>query len=242
MLINHIAPGDLSAQYLQAGVHAIGGFDISFSPVGEVATNPGLDTSNQATAKPASLVKSEDGLPVRIPASNGAIYEIDHVLNGLFTYFGSDEPAADNTLPEIVWQHGTMRDVLEQSPALSTLKDIWEEINPDFLTRLSLTSEKAGVSEKTLYLAPGNAAFEVLPEQALHKTIQPSNFGLSDFLLAFGLGTVDDAGTSVKSTSQFDIVLSNGRANNARIEQRICAENGCVWVLGRWLDPLFGIF
>lgn len=46
----------------------------------------------------------------------------------------------------------------------------------------------------------------------------------------------------LRSVSGFNITLNGGMANNARVEEVICAENGCVWVIGRWLDPVFGIF
>ncbi|GIZ42626.1 hypothetical protein CKM354_000588600 [Cercospora kikuchii] len=251
ILINHIAPGvpTLVDLQQQGTVHAIGGFDISFDAQGELLTNANTTSeSERSRDHQATLIKGQDGQPIRMPASNGAIFMIDHVLDGLFTYFGVDEAVSEiQGLPEAIERTGTMRDILETTPELSTLDDILQGLRADFLTRLSLASSDAAMNNRTVFLAPSNTAFEALPSEAVQKALQPSNYDLSAFLLRFGLGEVaaGDAGgvlRRIKSQSGFEILLEEGRANNARVEKRICADNGCVWVMGRWLDPLWKLF
>ncbi|PPJ50599.1 hypothetical protein CBER1_05728 [Cercospora berteroae] len=251
ILINHIAPGEPTFSDLQrqGTVHAIGGFDISFDAQGELLTNANTTSeSERSRDHQAALIKGQDGQAMRIPASNGAIFMIDHVLDGLFTYFGVDEAVSGNQgVPEAIEHTGSMRDILETTPELSTLSDILKGLRADFLTRLSLASSDLAVNNRTVFLAPSNTAFEALPSEAVQKALQPSNYDLSAFLLRFGLGEVAgaDAETGrmkVKSQSGFVILVESGRANNARVEKRICADNGCVWVVGRWLDPLWELF
>ncbi|KAI5359423.1 Putative FAS1 domain-containing protein [Septoria linicola] len=243
LLINHIAPGNLDPSDLENGIRAIGGFDISFVAGDDIRTNAGVSNVADDIAGQARLVKGEDGRPTRIAASNGVVYLIDHVLDGMYTYFGSDVGSDGDTLPDVENRPGTMLDVLKGTPELSTLYDLWQDIDPDFLDRLSLSPEDSSMARNDVYLAPSNAAFDDLPEEALHKVRQPSNAELSEFLLGFGLGEFSEGEAVVKSVkSGFEISIHGDRANNARVEGRICAENGCVWVLRRWLDPLFDIF
>ncbi|KAF2211825.1 hypothetical protein CERZMDRAFT_42723 [Cercospora zeae-maydis SCOH1-5] len=252
ILINHIAPGTPTFSDLQeqGAVHTIGGFDISFDAQGTLLTNANTTSEPERSANhQATLVKGQDGQPTRIPASNGAIFMIDHVLDGLYTYFGVDEPAPDDQKqrPDPIEHSGTMRDIIDSTPELSTLKETLHNLGADFPSRLSLTSSDMQVNNRTVYLAPSNDAFDILPSAATEKALQPSNYDLSAFLLRFGMGEVEgsnrEAGTmKVKSDTGFDIMVEGSRANNARVEKRVCAENGCVWVVSRWLDPLWKLF
>lgn len=220
-------------------IRFVGGFSIQFNGSLGIESNPGTTKSEVPVHHQANLIKDETGQPIRLQASNGAVFKIDNVLDEFVTYFGIDTPGKSATPPPIVKQSGTIDMVLKNEPELSELNSLYEKLDPDFLTRLSLGSELPGVDQKTVYLAPNNAAFDILPGAAREKFTEPSNFGATSFLLGHGLGTYDQNAGVVRSVDDFNITIKGDRASNARIEKRICVENGCVWLIGRWLDPIF---
>lgn len=185
------------------------------------------------------MIKDKSGQPARLQASNGAVYKLDSLLDEFGTYFGVDAPGKYYSPPPVQKQSGTMASILNTTAELSQLNALWQKLNPDFLTRLELGSDAPGGDDKTVYLAPSNAAFDALPGPGRAKAMQASNFGTTSFLLGHGLGSYDQKARVVKSVNGFDIQIHGGLANNARIEKRICGENGCVWIVGRWLDPIF---
>lgn len=162
------------------------------------------------------------------------------MFDPFITYYGEDFPG--EALPSITKVPGTMADILRQHQNLTMLTPILQQIDPDFVSRLSLYSKDPAVNKRTVYLAPSNDAFLFLPASAQQSAVQPSNGGASGSLLKFGLGEYDEGGLWVRSTYCLNITVDRGRANNAGVQERICAENGCVWLVGRWLDPLFGAF
>ncbi|KAM3425460.1 hypothetical protein BST61_g7406 [Cercospora zeina] len=117
-----------------------------------------------------------------------------------------------------------MRDILDSTPELSTLKETLRNLGAEFPTRLALASSDAQVNNRTVYLAPSNDAFDVLPSAAaVEKALQPSNYDVTALLLRFGMGEVE------------------GR-NGERGTKKVRSETGCVWVVSRWLDPLWKLF
>ncbi|KAM3425461.1 Uncharacterized protein BST61_g7407 [Cercospora zeina] len=99
ILINHIAPGKPTFSNLQeqGAVHAIGGFDIRFDAQGKLLTNANTTSEPEISSnRQATLVQGPDGQPIQISASNGAIFMIDHVLDGLYTYLGVDEAGSED--------------------------------------------------------------------------------------------------------------------------------------------------
>ncbi|EME82344.1 uncharacterized protein MYCFIDRAFT_203985 [Pseudocercospora fijiensis CIRAD86] len=241
ILRNHIVLGELGDAEIGANevIRFVGGFSIQFDASFGIQSNPGLTKTDVPIHNQANLIKDETGQPIRLQASNGAVFKIDNLLDEFVTYFGTDASKSDS-LPQITKQSGTMDTVLKNSePSLSELNSLYEKVYPDFLTRLSLRSNAPDVNQQTVYLAPNNAAFDILPAAAGEKAAEPSNFGATTFLLGHGLGTWDQKAGVVRSVDGFNISVKGDRAGNARVEKRVCVENGCVWVVGRWLDPIF---
>lgn len=241
ILRNHIALGELGAAEIGANeiIRFVGGFSIQFNASLGIETNPGVTQSEVPVHHQANMIKDSTGQPIRLQASNGAVFKIDSVLDEFVSYFGVDATGMYSSPPAIVKQSGTMATVLKTEPDLSELNSLYEKIYPDFLTRLSLGSGMPAIDETTVYLAPTNKAFDILPTPSREKSVEPSNFGATSFLLGHGLGTYDQKAQVVRSVDGFNISIKGDRASNARIEKRICAQNGCVWLIGRWLDPIF---
>ncbi|KAK4501186.1 hypothetical protein PRZ48_006993 [Zasmidium cellare] len=214
------------------GLEAVGGFIFDIETDGSIQTNEGVTRSAAPNKKQANIIFDQSGRPVTIPASNGVIYLINKMLDPLITYFGEDAPGTD--LPPITRQPGTMADVLRQHPGLTTLTSALDQIDPEFVDRLSLYSTDPRVNERTVYLAPSDAAFQVLPASVAQAITAPSKY--------FGLGDYVEGNPFVQSGLGFNITLDTGQANNAGVQERICADNGCVWLLRRWLDPMYGAF
>ncbi|KAF2159885.1 hypothetical protein M409DRAFT_29694 [Zasmidium cellare ATCC 36951] len=242
LLLNYVLPQRLNLDEMtpKTGLEAVGGFMFDIESDGSIQTNEGVTQSAVPIRKQANIVFDQNGRPLTVPASNGIIYIIDKMLDPLITYFGEDAPG--QALPPISRQPGTMADILRQHPRLTSLSPLLEQIDPDFVNRLSLYSTDRGVNERTVYLAPSDAAFRVLPSSIAESATSPSNHGANTLLLEFGLGEYVEGSPFVRSGLGFNITIDMGRANNARVQERVCADNGCVWLVGRWLDPLFGAF
>lgn len=217
---------------------AIEGFPISVGTAGNISINGGLVKSAVPVEQTVAIVKDEGGAPVARPASNGIVYMIDGVINPFATYFGVDRAQATQ-LPQISRQAGTMADVLDSHPALTNLTAVLCVVSPDFLTRLSLFSRPSEASDdETVYLAPSNTAFAHMPAAAMDKARQPGNAHITSYLLSFGLGTFNANQAVLSSISGFNLSVTEVLAGNAAVEDRVCVENGCVWTIGRWLNPL----
>lgn len=175
-----------------------------------------------------------------IPASNGIIYKIDSLLDPWVTYFGEDRPSATTT--NIQKRAGSMSNYVNVEPSLTRLAAVLERVNPDFLhTRLDQSPD----GQETTFFAPSNTAFELLPEAAMEKAMESGNSRMTSWLLEFGLTSGGGGGAKVfeSQNSGFNITMDpRGRkVSNAKVEQRICLDNGCVVVVGRWLDPIYGV-
>lgn len=241
-LDNHIAPGNLTDADLTGPgtTRTVEGFTVTFHPSGGIATNAELPSYNMAPSAQANLVRQANHQLACIPASNGRVCKIDNVLDGFLTYFGEDAAAHSDDLPPVRNKPDTIEDIIKDSSDLSLLHEALQKVDPAFLSRLSLFSEDQQTQRSTVYLAPSNAAFDALPDKAFVSMIQPSNAGLSRFLLELGFGEFDEATQALSSTQLFNITLKRGKFSNAVVTDRRCADNGCVWVIGRLLDPIYG--
>ncbi|CAK4032928.1 Hypothetical predicted protein [Lecanosticta acicola] len=236
---SYIPPGNLLSSLPQ--IESVQGFPLSIDHSGRIVTNKGLTTT---TSKPipfqAQILKDQHGTPSSIPASNGIIYKIDGILDPWITYFGQDIPSGPTI--NVQRREGTMSDFLLSNPNLTRLTAALERVDPDFLhNRLSLAPD----GQATTYFAPSNRAFEILPPGAMDKALESGNAALTAYLLGFGLCKGGGGGVRVfeSERSGFEVVMEpQGReVGNGRVEERICPGNGCVVVVGRWLDPLYGV-
>lgn len=216
----------------------IEGFTATFDKDGSITTNVNPHSSGKTFPAQANLVRTSAGDLDCSEAFNGRICKIDGILDGFLTYFGEDSTRESTTLPSTTSSKGTMRDVIQQSSELSSLHSALQEIDPAVLTRLSLFSQEEGAQSLTIFLAPSNAAVEAFPQDAVASLLQPTNAGLSRFLLKFGLGQLNTDSQVLSSEEGFNITIKGDQVMNAQITSRINAENGCIWTIGRFLDPL----
>ncbi|CZR56180.1 uncharacterized protein PAC_06068 [Phialocephala subalpina] len=225
----HLAEGLFSSSQLEAD-----------APILSIEGFPILFTNDSSTILEIS----------NIAADNGQIQKLSKVLNPYTEYFGvSNLTKAPSTGTNVT---GTMKDVLASDRRLSILNIVLGVIDPEYLTRLSLT--KPGNASQ-VFFAPSNYAFSALPNGARDSMTAPSNALLSAYLLRYGLLAGDtksadiSPGMQVMSVSFLEMRIKQAEAdavvmiNNAGVVERdLCAENGCIWVLDRLIDPLFGAF
>jgi uncharacterized surface protein with fasciclin (FAS1) repeats len=236
LILNHIFPGDLK-EANSSTVQAIGGFFFTFDSNGGMTTNEGFGTSEVEIGTQARFVQN-----ARIEAGNGAVYKIDRFVDSFLTYFGEQRSSSSNDLPAIEQRSGTMADIIRTDGEFSELYKVLNTTDPGFLVQLTANSSNGGSDIGFSYFAPGNGAFDVLPEQAMEKAVQPSNVDQTNFLLEAGYGQLAGDSSTLRALNGLTIDVRDGRANNARIDRRVCAENGCVWQVGRWIDPIYGVF
>lgn len=185
-------------------------------------------------------------------ASNGVIHQIDQVLNPYTPYFGVSNTTNSPTTSET---DGTVADILLKDERLTIVRDIFQVLSPDFISRRLALAEASGISQ--ILAIPSNDAFAGLPNDTIESSIAPSNQPLSLQLYSFGLldtdvrfADLDFSGGPISVASTFtgiNVTVSQvtGGAtfiNNAGIQEQVCGSNGCVWVVDRVLDPLYLAF
>lgn len=235
----HIAEGmytkaDLTSTTGETQIISIEGFPLTVSTSG---TSPAGEETLKINDVALNLTD--------IPASNGRIHTVDGMLNPYSRYFGISNstaaPAGGNSQNEM-----TMADILASDSRLSVLYEQIMAVDPDFLTRLSLSKPE---NEEQIYLAPSNEAFQAIDVDSM---AAPSNVGLSSYLLTFGLLSGNLGALNmmvegeVESVSGWNItVRKRGDAwvmgNAVVVARDVCAGNGCVWILDRMLDPIYGV-
>ncbi|KAG4434070.1 hypothetical protein IFR05_010459 [Cadophora sp. M221] len=217
-------------------ITSIEGFPLSVS----------LSATDQPTDPTVTLKLNEASLDLTdIPASNGRIQTLDRMLSPYSDYFGISTSSSAPSVSSCTQNATTIAEILASNPRLSTLNQTLSEIDPSFLTRLSLSKPN---NEEQIYLAPSNEAFENIPLDALKA---PSNVALSGYLLRMGMlrGNLGALNMmiegEVESVSGWNVTArKRGEAfllgNAVVLERDACASNGCVWIVDRLLDPLFG--
>ncbi|KAG8625780.1 hypothetical protein KVT40_006181 [Elsinoe batatas] len=192
-------------------------------------------------------------LPTPIPASNGLIHRIDHLLNPFTSYFGV---STTDVHPTFTGADGTIYDLVQHDPRLSSFKEKLSIISPRALERLDLHKPNG---EWTIVALPSNDAFAALPQQAMPAFVAPSNRALSEFVLTagflaggkklkeLGLGKAGDEAMVEGGLDGWELKVRVGerggvRLNNAAVQGEVCVENGCVWLVDRVVDSLFEVF
>ncbi|KAJ0118934.1 hypothetical protein J7T55_013190 [Diaporthe amygdali] len=185
-------------------------------------------------------------------ASNGVIHQIDQVLNPYTPYFGISNTTNSPTTSET---DGTVADILLKDERLTIVRDIFQVLSPDFISRRLALAEAGGISQ--ILAIPSNDAFAGLPNDTIESSIAPSNQPLSLQLYSFGLldtdvrfADLDFSGGPISVASTFTGInvtasqVTGGATfiNNAGIQEQVCGLNGCVWVVDRVLDPLYLAF
>ncbi|CAN8102554.1 unnamed protein product [Discula destructiva] len=241
----HIAEGMFTSTDIVSAspIEAIEGFPLTFQAAGS-----------------AFLVNSQaEIMAANTPASNGMVHQIDQLLNPFTAYFGISNCTA---APRTSETGDTMADILLNDPRLSSIREVFLALQPDFINnRLNFPAINGDTAQKqqrpTIFAAPSNTAFEAAPPGTVVAAKSPSNQDLSFQLFSFGLvqdaaklADLDFAAGNVAMPNAFTgINITTFQAascgaeavcmNNAVIEEEVCGSNGCVWLVDRILDPLY---
>jgi hypothetical protein len=204
-------------------------------------------------------------------ADNGVIQKIDRLLDPYASTFGvsatkgsGKATVIDNSVRQ---EDKTMTDLVRAEPLLASWRTLMEEVLPQIMKRLGDRRGAEGKDCKTPFpfvVLPVNDAFSQLPANYTKSLKAPYNFGLSNHLLAWGISvptcaTFQDILATVKEKGSFQIfshradmnltvsetVKGSGEltVNNARvITANRCAGNGCIWMVDRMIDPVYGLF
>ena len=154
---------------------------LSLDHSGCVTSNAGAVRTSAPQYCQARIIGQRGG-PLR--ASNGAVYKIDNLIDGLLTFFGED---ARGRIPSVSYESGTIQDVLARDSQLSNLNQFYKDISPFYLIQLGLYDEDRQTGKKRwVYLAPSNNAFEALPQGAMEAMMAPATNSFTSFTLGFG--------------------------------------------------------
>jgi hypothetical protein len=161
----------------------------------------------------------------------------------------------------------TMTDLALAEPQLSQWSGIMKEVLSAILKRLGDRRGPEGVACKTPHsfaALPVNEAFSHLPSNYTQLLRAPFNFALSSHLLAWGISvptcvTFQDIMSAIKNQGSFKVYSHRAdmnltitetpkgsgelMINNARVLMaNRCAGNGCIWIVDRFIDPVFDMF
>jgi uncharacterized surface protein with fasciclin (FAS1) repeats len=203
-----------------------------------------------------------------IKAANGIVHKISRVLDPYASTFGVSPTSINGTATVVDssprQEEKTMTDLVNAEPLLSVWKETISEVLPAIIKRLGdrRGAESASCKNpKPFAVLPQNSAFEMLPKGYINTLRAPFNFVLSSHLLAWGISvptcaSFEDILGKVRKEGRFEIFShradlnltvteDNGvlMVNNAKVVMaNRCAGNGCVWIVERLVDPVFGMF
>jgi uncharacterized surface protein with fasciclin (FAS1) repeats len=206
-----------------------------------------------------------------LKAADGDVYKIDRVLDPYGSAFGVS-PTTNSTIATIVdsspKQEGkTITDLIYADPLLNTWAHEMKAVLPPLLTRLEDRRGAEGKDCKqpqSIAIIPSNEAFDHLPQNYSKFLRAPYNMALASHLLAWGVTsptctTFENIQAAVKEKGEIQIINFRAdmnmtisetkkgsgelRVNNARVVlANRCAGNGCIWIVDRLIDPVFGMF
>jgi hypothetical protein len=206
-----------------------------------------------------------------ITVGGGLIHKIDRFLDPFASSFGvslingTGKATVIDASPR--QDSKTMTDLVLAEPQLSKWTAMITRVLPAILKRLSDRRGPEGGACTTPHpfaVLPNNDAVSLLPANYTKVLSAPFNFALSSHLLAWGISvptcaSFEDILKDVRTKGEFTIFshradlnltikeTSRGSGeltvNNARvITANRCAGNGCIWIVDRLIDPVFGMF
>jgi uncharacterized surface protein with fasciclin (FAS1) repeats len=209
--------------------------------------------------------------PNGVKADNGIIYHLDRLLDPYASVFGisTTSPAVKTTQIDAtpLQEDKTMTDLVLAEPRLSQWTALMKEVLAAILKRLGDRRGPEGVDCRTPHpfaALPANEAFEQLPANYTRLLRAPFNFALSSHLLAWSISVptcasfrdimhaIEREGAFRVYSHRADVNLTiretvkgSGELmiNNARVLMaNRCAGNGCIWIVDRFVDPVFAVF
>ncbi|PWY83828.1 FAS1 domain-containing protein [Aspergillus sclerotioniger CBS 115572] len=186
-----------------------------------------------------------------IEADNGLIHTIDQVIDPFLIYGGG--PSNRTAKPTMETTNLTIGGLLATDSRLVNSSKILKINSPDTLRRLSTQS-----NEKQFFVAPHNEAYDLMPTilPVFHTLVAPYKSPFNTLMWQYGW--LDSNGEKLSGLS-FDspltvtsditglnltVTQSNGAIfiMNAGLVTQVETSNGYLWIVDRWLDPLYEAF
>ncbi|KAL4899846.1 hypothetical protein BDW74DRAFT_183336 [Aspergillus multicolor] len=189
-----------------------------------------------------------------IVADNGLIHEIDQLIDPFLVYGGG--PSNRTTAPTTETTELTIAEFLQSDSRLVNASQILGVNSPDTLRRLAKTGEKQ------FFVAPQNDAYDLMPTilPVFHTLVSPykspfntllwqygwvdsegERFDVSDLDFSYGEAVSiasDVTGLNLTVMQEGDAVF----IMNAGLVTQVETANGYLWIVDRWLDPLYQAF
>ncbi|KAL4738857.1 Fasciclin-domain-containing protein [Aspergillus similis] len=186
-----------------------------------------------------------------IVADNGLIHAIDQIIDPFLIYGGG--PSNRTTAPTTEITNLTIAAFLQKDSRLSTSLKLLSTNSPDTLRRLSKQSDS-----KQFFVAPQNQAYDLMPTilPVFHTLVAPykgpfntllwqagwvdsdaERFASLNFSDAVSVAS-DVTGLNLTVTQENDAIF----IMNAGLVTQVETANGYLWIVDRWLDPLYQAF
>ncbi|GKZ94747.1 hypothetical protein AnigIFM59636_008473 [Aspergillus niger] len=186
-----------------------------------------------------------------IVADNGLIHAIDQVIDPFLIYGGG--PSNRTLAPTSETTNLTIGELLKSDSRLVNSSKILTENSPDTLRRLSKQ-----MGSMQFFVAPQSEAYDLMPTilPIFHTLVAPYKSPFNTLMWQYGwldsdgetfadlnftrLVTVasDVTGLNITVTQEKNAIF----IMNAGLVTQVKAANGYLWIVDRWLDPLYQAF
>ncbi|GAQ44599.1 hypothetical protein AtubIFM57143_005123 [Aspergillus tubingensis] len=186
-----------------------------------------------------------------IVADNGLIHAIDQIIDPFLIYGGG--PSNQTIAPTSETTDLTIGEVLKSDSRLVNSSKILLENSPDTLRRLS---KQTGSMQ--FFVAPQNEAYDLMPTilPIFHTLVAPYKSPFNTLMWQYGwLDSDGDTFAGLNFSSPVTVVSDITGLNitvtqeesaifimNAGLVTQVKASNGYLWIVDRWLDPLYQAF
>ncbi|KAL4937423.1 hypothetical protein BDV06DRAFT_232592 [Aspergillus oleicola] len=186
-----------------------------------------------------------------ITADNGLIHTIDQIIDPFLIYGGG--PSNRTTTPTTETTNMTIAAFLQTDSRLSTSSKLLSNNSPDTLRRLSKQSDS-----EQFFVAPQNEAYDLMPTilPVFHTLVSPYKSPFNTLLWQSGwVDTDGERFASLKFSDAMSVANDVTGLNltvtqeddavfimNAGLVTQVEAANGYLWIVDRWLDPLYQAF
>ncbi|GLA03425.1 hypothetical protein AnigIFM60653_003044 [Aspergillus niger] len=205
-----------------------------------ISSNGTVQIDDQAAIVTANIV-----------ADNGLIHAIDQVIDPFLIYGGG--PSNRTLAPTSETTNLTIGELLKSDSRLVNSSKILTENSPDTLRRLS---KQTGSMQ--FFVAPQNEAYDLMPTilPIFHTLVAPYKSPFNTLMWQYGWldsdgETFADLNFTRPVTVASDVTGLNITVTeeknaifimNAGLVTQVKAANGYLWIVDRWLDPLYQAF
>ncbi|OJJ78176.1 hypothetical protein ASPBRDRAFT_114615 [Aspergillus brasiliensis CBS 101740] len=186
-----------------------------------------------------------------IVADNGLIHSIDQVIDPFLIYGGG--PSSRTMAPTSERTNLSIGEFLTSDSRLVNSTKILSVNSPDTLRRLSVQT-----GSTQFFVVPQNEAYDLMPTilPIYHTLVAPYKGPFNTLMWQYGwldshgealaglnfsksvTVASDVTGLNITVTQENDAIF----IMNAGLVTQVEASNGCLWIVDRWLDPLYQAF